>query len=140
MERILIPVDGSKNAERAVAYVIDMIRKGRAVEVHLATVRPPLRENVARFIARSEIESYHQEEGEKALASAKRLLDEAGIPYTTHIGVGVVPETIVAFADDIGADEIVMGTRGLGGLAGLLLGSVATEVIRQAKVPVTLVK
>ena len=37
------------------------------------------------------------------------------------------------------ADEIVMGTRGLGGLAGLLLGSVATEVIREAKVPVTLV-
>jgi nucleotide-binding universal stress UspA family protein len=140
MERILIPVDGSANAERAVAHVVAMIGKGRAVDVHLVTVRPPLRENVARFVARSEIEGYHQEEGEKALAGAKQRLADAGIACTTHIGVGAVGETIAAFADDIGADEIVMGTRGLGGLAGLLLGSVATEVISLAKKPVTLVK
>jgi nucleotide-binding universal stress UspA family protein len=140
MEKILIPVDGSANAERAVAHVIAMIRKGRAVEVHLANVQPPLRENVTRFIARSEIEDYHREEGEKALAGAKARLAAAGIACTTHIGVGPAAETIADFAQDVGADEIVMGTRGLGGLAGLLLGSVATEVIREAKVPVTLVK
>ena len=140
MERILIPIDGSKNAERAVAHVIAMIGKGRAVDVHLVNVRPPLRENVARFIARSEIEGYHQEEGEKALAAAKQRLADAGITPTGHIGVGDPAGTIVAFAADTGADEIVMGTRGLGGLAGLLLGSVATEVIRLAKIPVTLVK
>ena len=140
MERILIPVDGSANAERAVSRVIEMIGKGRAIEVHLVTVRPPLRENVARFIARSEIEGYHQDEGEKALAGAKQLLADAGVAFKTHIGVGAPGETIAAFAEDIGADGIVMGTRGLGGLAGLLLGSVATEVISLAKVPVTLVK
>ena len=140
MERILIPVDGSANAERAVAYVIAMIGKGRAVEVHLVNVQPPLRENVARFIARGEIEGYHREEGEKALAGAKQRLADAGIAATSHIGVGPAGETIADFAKELGADEIVMGTRGLGGLAGLLLGSVATEVIREAKVPVTLVK
>lgn len=140
MERILIPVDGSGNAERAVDHVIAMIGKGRAVDVHLVNVRAPLRENVARFVARSEIEGYHQEEGEKALAGAKQRLSDASIAFTTHIGVGGAADTIVAFAEDIGADEIVMGTRGLGGLAGLLLGSVATDVISQAKVPVTLVR
>ena len=140
MEKILISVDGSANAERAVAHVIAMIGKGRAVEVHLVNVRPPLRENVTRFIARGEIEAYHQEEGQKALAGAKARLDGAGIPFTAHIVVGAAGETIADVAQDIGADEIVMGTRGLGGLAGLLLGSVATEVISLAKVPVTLVK
>lgn len=140
MEKILIPVDGSANAERAVAHVIAMIGKDRGVDVHLVNVRPPLRENVTRFIARGEIDSYHREEGEKALAGAKARLDAAGIVYTPHITVGSAGETIADVAADIGADEIVMGTRGLGGLAGLLLGSVATEVIRLAKVPVTLVK
>jgi nucleotide-binding universal stress UspA family protein len=140
MERILIPVDGSANAERAVAHVVAMIGKGRAVEVHLVNVQPPLRENVTRFIARSEIDGYHRDEGEKALAGAKQRLAAAGIVAASHIGVGPAAETIADFAKDIGTDEIVMGTRGLGGLAGLLLGSVATEVIREAKVPVTLVK
>jgi nucleotide-binding universal stress UspA family protein len=140
MEKILIPVDGSANAERAVAHVIAMIGKGRAVEVHLVNVRPPLRENVTRFIARSDIDGYHRDEGEKALAGAKQRLADAGVAAKTHIGVGPAGETIAGFAKELDADEIVMGTRGLGGLAGLLLGSVATEVIRESKVPVTLVK
>ena len=44
------------------------------------------------------------------------------------------------FAKRLGVDKIIMGTRGLGGLAGLLMGSVATDVIKNAPVPVTLVK
>ena len=69
------------------------------------------------------------------------LCPVTGQPDFAHLVIDYAPgETIVAFAEDVGADEIVMGTRGLGGLAGLLLGSVATEVISLAKVPVTLVK
>ena len=49
-------------------------------------------------------------------------------------------DTVVAFADKLGCSQIVMGTRGLGGMTGLLLGSVARDVAGQAKMPVTLLR
>ncbi len=53
---------------------------------------------------------------------------------------GQVAKTVVEVAREQGVDQIVMGTRGLGGIQGLLLGSVATQVIHLADVPVTLIK
>jgi nucleotide-binding universal stress UspA family protein len=53
---------------------------------------------------------------------------------------GQVAKTIADVAREEGVGQIVMGTRGLGGVQGLLLGSVATQVIHLAEVPVTLIK
>ena len=49
-------------------------------------------------------------------------------------------ETIARVAADIDADEIYMGTRGLGSVASLFMGSVATKVLHLTELPVTLVK
>ena len=54
--------------------------------------------------------------------------------------VGDAAETITTYADQKKCDAIFMGTRGLGRVAGLLLGSVATKVLHLTKVPVTLTK
>ena len=76
----------------------------------------------------------------KALATSMKKLDAAGVAYVHHIAVGEAAEVIVQFAEEKHCDEILMGTRGLGGAVSLLLGSVATKVIHLAKVPVLLVK
>ena len=49
-------------------------------------------------------------------------------------------ETIAAYSNNCGCDQIIMGTRGMGSLEGLLLGSISTKVLHMVKVPVTLVK
>lgn len=138
--KILVPVDGSQNAERAVKYAIDIIKSGAGAELHLLNVQPPIRGDVATFVGRGAIEGYHKEEAGKALAGAKRLLDEAGIPYKEHIGIGNPGDVIATFTKNLGITQIVMGTRGLGSAMGLLLGSVATHTISHVDVPVTLVK
>jgi nucleotide-binding universal stress UspA family protein len=58
----------------------------------------------------------------------------------TRAEYGPVAETIDRIARETQADQIVMGTRGLGRVRGLLLGSVATQVVHLADIPVTLVK
>ena len=58
----------------------------------------------------------------------------------THILLGPVGSAIGDFAAQNGCDGIVMGTRGLGGVTGLVLGSVATQVLQVATVLVTLIK
>lgn len=68
------------------------------------------------------------------------MLDGAGIPYSYHIAVGHVAQSIIRYATEHRFDMIVMGTHGRGALLSALLGSVAHEVLEHASVPVTLVK
>ncbi len=76
----------------------------------------------------------------RATRSASALLDDARLPYTTSARVGAPADAILKFAKLRCCDQIVMGTRGLGAVAGLVLGSVAMKVVQLADIPVTLVK
>jgi nucleotide-binding universal stress UspA family protein len=138
--KLLIPVDGSANCERAVKHVIEMIKAGHSAEIHLINVQLPISGDVSSFVGRGAIDDYHRDEAEKALASTKQALAAAGISYKVHIGVGNPGDVIASFTKKLSITQIVMGTRGLGSAFGLLLGSVATHVISHVDIPVTLVK
>jgi len=139
---ILIPVDGSDNALRAVNFAIGQAPQYKdGPEIHLLNVQLPVASGtVRRFIGRSELDHYYQDEGVAALASARKLLDDAGLRYHHHICAGAYAETIVACAKEKGCDMIVMGARGLGSVAGMLLGSVTTKVIHLSPLPVLIIK
>lgn len=140
MKAILVAVDGSETSDRAVGHAIDLISAGLAAELHLLNVQPNLGGAIASFVSREQIDAHHREEGQKGLASAVALAKKAGIDAKVHIGVGRQGEIVSDFVDKIGAGLVVLGTRGHTGLAGVLLGSVAQDVIAYVKVPVTLVK
>lgn len=141
MRKILVPVDGSSNADRAVQHVISLARANPAREIVLLNVQAPVDAWEARsFLKTSEIDALEESRGGDALASARALLDAAQVRYTPLVLLGPVPETIAKAALEQGCDGIVMGTRGLGAVAGMLLGSVTSKVIHLADVPVTLVK
>ncbi len=61
-------------------------------------------------------------------------------PTPHHIAVGHVADTILRLASERGFDKIVMSTHGHTGLLHLLLGSIAEEVLKRSRIPVTLVK
>jgi nucleotide-binding universal stress UspA family protein len=140
MFKVLVAVDGSANALRAVERAASLVRDRAPFELHLLNVQPPVSGSVSTFVGSSAVKDYHREEGEKAMASARALLDQQGVPYKTHITVGPLGGSIAGFAKQLGCEQIVMGTRGMGKITGALLGSVSTEVIRHSDVPVTLVK
>jgi len=137
---ILVAVDGSEGSDRAVQHALDMVATGCAAELHLLNVQPSVGGAVSTFVSREQIDSYHREEGEKALASAVAMAQKASVPAKTHVGVGRQGEIVADFARKIGAGLVVLGTRGHTGLAGVLMGSVAQDVVAYSKVPVTLVK
>jgi nucleotide-binding universal stress UspA family protein len=142
MLKVLVPVDGSKNSDRAVAHAIFFAANSKApVELHLLNVQLPIVSGGVRmFIKHEEIEAYHQDSGQDALRTAREQLDPVGLAYTHLVRVGPIGETIAAYAKEQGCDHIIMGTRGLGAVTGMVLGSVATKVIHMADAPVTLVK
>jgi YjbE family integral membrane protein len=140
--RVLLPVDGSDGSLRAVDHLIrqSAVLKG-ALEIHLLNVQQALSQGVTSFVSGEQVESYHREEGEKALAAARAKLDAAALPYQSHVVVGAEAGQVIAdYVAQKNCNQVVMGTRGLGSVAGALLGSVTTQAISLLKVPVLLVK
>ena len=74
------------------------------------------------------------------LRRAISLCRNAQTAFVTRAEIGSSAETKVRVTRGVGANKIVMGTRGLGSLGNLFLGSVATQVVRLAEIQVTLVK
>jgi nucleotide-binding universal stress UspA family protein len=140
MKAILVAVDGSGTSDRAVRHACDLLAAGLAAELHLLNVQPNLGGAIATFVSREQIDTHHREEGQKALATAIDIAKKAGVEAKVHIGVGRQGEIVSDFVGKLGAGLVVIGTRGHTGLAGVLLGSVAQDVIAHVKVPVTLVK
>ncbi|MFT0850105.1 universal stress protein [Achromobacter sp. F4_2707] len=141
MRTILLPVDGSDNSVRAVQRAIELSKETGDAKLLLVTAFAPIVSgNVKRFFSADEIQAYYQEEGEKALAPAKAVLDAAGVEYESEVLVGPVAQTIADYAKKHKVDNIIMGTRGLGSITGMLLGSVTTKVLNLVDMPVLLVK
>lgn len=141
MLKLLIAVDGSQSAFHAVRHVIELARRGIATEAIVLNVQPPVMSGEVGVVATAEIASEARAVASAgALGAAKTLLDEAAVPATVRAATGEAAEVILAVAAELGCDGIVMGRRGLGALASLVLGSVSSRVIRLADLPVTLVK
>jgi nucleotide-binding universal stress UspA family protein len=139
MLKVLLPVDGSDNSLRTVRFLVQKAALYREpLEIHLLNVQRPFPGTVRGV--HEQAEQYHHDEGIKALTGARKLLDDAGIKYAYHISVGEAGEVIAHFCKDKGIQQVVMGTRGAGAVANMLLGSVATKVLHMVEVPVLLVK
>jgi nucleotide-binding universal stress UspA family protein len=140
MPKLLVAVDGSEGSMRAVAHAAKLATSGGNGQVHLVNVQHPLLGGVSTFVSAAQIKDLHQEEGMKALEQARSMLDSQKVPYEYHVFVGEPAETVTRYAAEKGCDEIIIGTRGMSNLSNMLVGSIATKIIHQATVPVTLVK
>jgi nucleotide-binding universal stress UspA family protein len=141
--KMLLAVDGSKFSLAAVDCVIehaDWYREKPTVE--LVTVHAPVPKlpRMGMVVGKNQIQRYYEEEGEAALAAAKKKLDAAGIAYKASVLVGQVAEMIVQQASKSRCDLIVIGSHGRTEAGNMLLGSTATKVLHISKTPVLLVR
>jgi nucleotide-binding universal stress UspA family protein len=139
--RLLVAVDGSKHALHAVQYVCRLHAASVPIEIELVNVVSPIPEGYAgSFVNQDQIDNYYREEGASALRATSEVLRSSAVAFRTHVGAGSPAVKIVQLAETLECGRIVMGTRGLGSVAGVLLGSVAYRVIHLASPPVTLVR
>jgi nucleotide-binding universal stress UspA family protein len=117
--RILVPLDGSAEAESILAAVLPLAR--------LKPVRLTLLGAVPKDTSLRTTESY--------LAKAERALERKGIEGLTKVCIGDPVTAILRQASPDRADILAMATHGRSGLRRLLMGSVAEEVVRRASIP-----
>lgn len=140
--KILIPLDGSSNANRAVDYVMSSIATlQQPPQLLLLNVQWKVATgNVKLFINHETIDAYYREQGMAALQQARAMLDAAKLPYQYHISIGTPAEAIAQYVKEQNIDQVVMCREGQGGLQALLLGSVVSKVLHLVDCPVLLVK
>jgi nucleotide-binding universal stress UspA family protein len=145
--KILVPYDGSAASQRAVEYSLRISTAvGKpTVEVHLLNVQEAdpsvmdyFRRDAAEVAAR--LVATCRDAGAKLLEAAARIVESADVRTQRTVLIGDPATIIASYVDNQHCDMVVMGTRGLGPVGGLMLGSVTSKVIHLVKVPVTLVK
>jgi nucleotide-binding universal stress UspA family protein len=141
--KIVVPVDGSAAANHAVAHALSLVIGRDDSEIILLNVQSREMLDVSDISAVMSADADREtaaRQSKRALQRAIRLCRGAAVKFEVRAELGPIAETITRVASQLKADQIVMGTRGLGALRRLMLGSVATKVIELARMPVTLVK
>jgi len=140
MQKILLPVDDSENALRAVRHAAALVHANPAVQLTMLHVQEPIEPRMHAQLTHAEIHAMQERDAARILEPLRRVLDEAGVRYRDEWRAGPVAQTIADYAHETGCDAIVMGTRGLSAIGNLVMGSTAIKVVHLASVPVTLVK
>lgn len=142
MYKILIPLDGSENALRALDSAVKRAREAAGSSLHLLTVhqKPRIYGEIEIYVGRVRMEQLVAQHDAQILREAEEKIAPTGIPYTAEALEGDPAEVIARRAQELGCDHIIMGTRGLGRVSNLLMGSVAAKVVHHTTLPVTLIK
>ena len=147
VSKILVPTDGSKAAQKAARYAVNLAKQLKAMVIVLSVIDQRLLINQAMLATEmimvdiEPIEGYLQKAAERYVAEIKKLCEKNDVRSKTVIMTGHPVEEIVREAEKSKADLIVMGSRGRSALAAVALGSVAYGVIHnETKIPTMVVK
>ena len=141
--KILVPTDGSKYAEEALAVAIDLV-KTRGGELCLISVAPAIEEFELEFSAGSR-ETIRQEfaaRAAKVIENGAAVAAAAGVKVVckSETSAASIADAIVEYAEKEAVDLIVMGTRGLSPSSRFRMGSVTSKVVRHSPCSVYVVK
>jgi nucleotide-binding universal stress UspA family protein len=141
LRKILIATDGSKAAEKAVDFGVQIagLSGAKVYAVYVIDTTPyysiPLDEVWSK-------EVYEQLEtmGNEITSDVEKAAKAAGLEAESLVLKGDPAERIIKFAEEQSVDMIVVGSHGIGGFERLVIGSVSEKVVRHAKVPVLVVR
>ena len=138
MKDLMVAIDGSEGSEAAIDEAIELARVLGARITFACVRKPPYSLFGSPYYERLLAAELGKSRSTIADALDKAL--EAGVDARGEVLEGDPVDEILSFADNAGADLIVMGSRGHGALAGALLGSVSSAVAQHSSVPVLVTK
>ena len=137
--KILAAVDGSECAKKAFGTALDFSKEAGATLCVLVAVQP-LEVIGMRKDVRGSLEMLIEKDAKVLLAEYATIAETRGVKAETILVKGHPAKVILDTAKTKGVDLIVVGSRGIGGVKGLLLGSVSNAVVQNSKVPIMVVK
>lgn len=139
MKKILVAIDGSEYAKRGFDFATGMA-SGMGAQLFVAIVVQPIRGIGIRKQVKESLMSFYENEAHRLSTEYDALAKTRGVNIKMIITRGNPAKEILSAANNNGVDMIVVGSRGLGGIKGMLLGSVSNAVVQNSKIPVMVVK
>lgn len=144
--KILVPTDGSKQAERAGGYAISTADVTGADIILLYVIDTSYLKSIHQQDLWNQLKEELREEGERALKSFDEQIEERqcqgkckNVNVIPMIKEGKPADVILKTIDEEDVDQVIMGKSGKHGLERFFLGSTAEKVVRSAKIPVRVV-
>lgn len=138
-EKVLLAVDGSEHALHAARTAADLARTVKSKDFRIVVaydfIPPYLGEPNLQYAIDARME-----EAKSILQNAVKVVGELPCEIHTELIEGSSAQAIIGVATTRKSDVIVIGSRGLGTLAGLLLGSTGQKVVAHAPCPVLIVR
>ena len=137
IEKILVPLDGSKTSLKALNEAIYLARQCGATITGLCVI-PIYTINLGKLL--TSLKNQSIKEAKKFMSNAKTISAQNGIVFNEKIIYGNEVWEITEFASYKKFDLIVIGSRGVGPIKEMFLGSVANAVVHKSNIPVLVVK
>jgi nitrogen PTS system EIIA component len=140
MLKVLVPVDDSEKALKAVQHAAHMFKEHRVSKVVLLNVQTPVEGGHAcAYHSFDELRKLEEKIGEAILVPARQILDSSGVTYVTQVKLGEVVPTISAAVAANDCNAIVMGAAGRTAIGELISTRQASKLVRNCHVPVIVV-
>ena len=138
--KILLAVDGSSYTKKMLAYLAahDLFSSKNEYTAFTAQLLLPTPARAA--LGKELIQKYYEDEGVRVMAPVTKYLTRHGVTAKCSWKTGKPGEMIAKLAEEGKFDLVVMGSHGHGALVNLVVGSVATQVLANCKVPVLIVR
>jgi nucleotide-binding universal stress UspA family protein len=137
IKAILVPIDGSKNSMRGLDEAISLARQCQATITGLYVIS--LNKSVTESQI-SSLEKYLLRNASKFMLKAKTRAAQNGIIFNEKIIYGKEGPKIISYANNKSFDILVIGSRGMGSIKELFLGSTSNYILHKSKIPVLIVK
>jgi len=143
--KVLVATDGSDNSLRAAEFAAGLASLVPGIQVTVLMVNDMLEKMKYYSPLRTpvifeEVESFFKDKSQEALNRTMGPFDRRKYQVEGIMKVGNPVQEIVTLSKEGGYNQIIIGSRGMGGLKGLFLGSVSSKVVQLATCPVTIVK
>ena len=143
--KILVATDGSKDSMEAGEFVGKMVKEDPGLEIHLITVMDP---SVGLMVVEPEeaavlphLNEALASDAQRALDATEKFLADAGVTVASRSSKWGDPASVICHtADEEGMDMVVVGSRGMGEISGLVLGSVSSRIVHRCSKPVLVVR
>jgi nucleotide-binding universal stress UspA family protein len=140
IKKVLIPTDGSIHSMRAAEYGISIAKMLNAQIVTVYVLDEVVLDQISKVTKLTDVERELKNDGQRHTSYIVGLAEKDGVKATSLLVKGRPFEQIVHLAKENDMDLIVMGTYGLRGAEGILIGSVAQRVIEYSHCPVLVLK
>lgn len=143
--KLLLASDGSDNAVRAAEFAAELAAVAPIIKITVMVVNDILEQMKYYSPLRSpvvleEVDVFFKEKAQEALDKTMEVFEKRGIKAEGVTKMGNPAQEVVDYAHEGNFSQIVIGSRGMGSLKGIVLGSVSSKVIHLADCPVTVVK